>query len=57
MQLCKQLVSKYASYAAQRQGPHQLAVRRNINNGNNDRGNTFAWDLAVLLCDIGAWEI
>lgn len=37
--------------------PHQVAVRRNINNGRNDRGNTFAWDLAVLLCDIGPWEI
>lgn len=33
MQLCRPIMSKYAKYAASRQCPHQLAVRRNINNG------------------------
>lgn len=57
MQLYKQLVCKNASYAAEHRGPHQVAMKRNIiNNDNNDRGNTFAWDVTVCVCDRGAWE-
>lgn len=56
MQLYKQLVSKNASYAAEHKGPHQVAMRRNINNDNNDRGNTLVLDRTVGLCDSGAWE-
>lgn len=56
-QLYKQLVCKNASYAAKHKGPHQVAMKRNIiNNDNNDRGNTLAWDVTVCSCDSGAWE-
>lgn len=56
-QLYKQLVCKNASYAAKHRGPHQVAMKRNIiNNDNNDRGNTFAGDVTACLCDSGAWE-
>lgn len=42
-QLYKQPVCKNASYAAKHKGLHQVAMRRNIiNNDNNDRGNTLA---------------
>lgn len=56
-QLYKQLVCKNASYAAKHRGPHQVAMKRNIiNNDNNDRGNTLAWDVTVCLYDSGSWE-
>lgn len=40
MQLYKQLVCKNASYAAVHKGPHQVTMKRQIDNDNNDRGNT-----------------